>query len=171
MVERLIVGETIIPELLERPEVIAYTLQRMKNELGRVIVDKMYAEKGNHFLLQMTPREEFRGFPNGHFGYEKRLELEITSTPIRVHKEISEYNIVQSDLAPIPHFRYFPMDWVCGKCGCINDGLTNPRMCPHCAAPRNAKIAQAEAMAYSSHAGRWNGIRKWYEGNPNSLGS
>ena len=104
-------------------ESLQWALQSMQHELGTGLIAAL-TETGKAVVdIGATSYRD-------HGRFAVRLGLEANITP--VEKEVR----VVRELVLVPHFEYFPMDWICSKCGCIIDGICYPRMCPHCGAPK-----------------------------------
>ena len=132
--ETLAMKYTVMDELLERSRLdpgseLYYAYRELQNRVGDALLGHIW-NNGGCATVQLDaasqPRHEMPA-----------TDLMLRATVVPVHDAT----------APIfvPHFEYFPADWVCVKCGCIINGYTNPRMCSQCGAPRNAQIAMEEA--------------------------
>jgi hypothetical protein len=95
-------------------EFLRSRIQDLQHELGRALVAALWNNPGHPYLIQLDAHE--------HFAIEqdaKILSAEATVLETTLEKVPLEYHIPVFDapLQRIPHFRYFPADWVCSKCG------------------------------------------------------
>lgn len=132
------------------PEVREHWLEgvnrQMQMELGIGIVDQLWKNPGKPMIIKLDAWES----SEQSFYRDRHMNVRAQFQPIHMHRMGTPYYMPELiEEIHIPHFRYFPADWVCMKCGCINSGLKDPRMCPHCNAPRDAKIAMEEAKLWS----------------------
>ena len=67
------------------------------------------------------------------------LRLNTDVQPAEVFQPIVEMK------EPVPHFVYYPADWLCVYCGALMDGLKQPRKCSQCGGPKWITWKEREA--------------------------
>jgi hypothetical protein len=131
-------------EMEQRPqEALERAHKELQYELGKAIVAELWNRTGPT-MVQLNHGED-RPIHQDDWGM-KTLYLEALLHEVRSHRIETEYHIVADTVIHVPHFQYFPKDWVCVKCGCIVDGLHSPRMCDRCGGPRSTRKKAILAM-------------------------
>jgi hypothetical protein len=124
-------------------EVLSRAHEQLQHEAGRELVAKLWNSEVP--VLVQIKHEEHR--PHDSYYWDgKELELRIDLNPVMVQRFYDPFYIPQMETIHVPHFQYFPKDWVCIKCGCIVDGLHSPRLCDRCGAPRDTRKKAILAM-------------------------
>jgi rubrerythrin len=123
---------------------MAYVYENLQQEIGRELVAYLWNQKVP-VVVELKPEERRPVDP--HYWDTKELIVRARVNPVKIHSLNLDYHMAQlSQTIRVPHFEYFPKDWVCGKCGCIVDGYHAPRLCDRCGAPRSPRAAMVEAM-------------------------
>jgi rubrerythrin len=99
-------------------ELLQYETRCLQEGIGRQLVDVIWRAGG-------TATVDLNFFSQDNHAQLTR-ELALRS------RIIPAARLQQVVRLAVPHFEYFPADWVCLYCGWLNDGLKHPRGCPHC---------------------------------------
>lgn len=143
MVEMLAYRQVINSQWMDDPQYLPSIIQTLQYKIGGQIVAHLWSQEGP-FILELTAEENRE--PSPRYWDEKELVVRARMNPVRIERYDLEY-VLPQPVIHVPHFRYFPADWVCKKCGCIVNGLLAPRLCERCGAPRDARAAMIEAMS------------------------
>ena len=144
MTEKLIGRTMLESRLMDDRGYMAYVYESLQQEIGQKLVAYLWNQE-TPVVVEIKPEERRPNDP--YYWDHKELIVQARVNPVHVHRMTLDYHMAElSQTIHVPHFRYFPKDWVCKKCGCIVDGLHAPRLCDRCGAPRDARVAMIEAM-------------------------
>jgi len=99
-------------------------MRHMQYKIGATIVADIMNSGGRGIVNLDFTRQDERGMDAIRF---------ILRANVKATQRMEEY---YTQRIAVPHFVYFPADWVCVHCGQIVDGKANPRQCPGCASFR-----------------------------------
>lgn len=124
-----------------------YQLSELQYTLGKALVAELWNSK-TPVVVDLRPYESRAP---SHYDWDRKcLGVRARYNPVHVHSIDLDYHIAElNQVIHVPHFQYFPKDWVCKKCGCIVDGFNAPRLCDRCGAPRSPRDAMLEAKEYA----------------------
>lgn len=143
-----LVGRAMLDgRLMSDRDYLAYVHAQLQAEIGRELVAYLWNQT---VPVVVELKAEERRPDDPYYWDTKELIAQARVNPVHIHHMNLDYHMTQLDnVIHVPHFQYFPKDWVCQKCGCIVNGLIAPRLCERCGAPRNARAAMVEAMSYA----------------------
>ena len=123
--------------------------EKLQYEVGQALISELWNRRGptmvqlNHKEMRPAHIDDWQS---------KTLYLEAMLHEVQSHRIEIPYYIAETSVVRVPHFQYFPKDWVCTKCGCIVDGLHSSRFCDRCAAPRTTRNDALLAMGLSQRS-------------------
>lgn len=132
-------------EMETAPEwALARAHEKLQIGVGKALISYLW-NRTAPVMVQLSHREE-RPLDSDYWN-QKILSLKAAVHEVYVENMCTQVHIAQlNQVVHVPHFQYFPKDWVCVRCGCIVDGLHSPRICDRCGGPRPTRKKAILAM-------------------------